>query len=168
MIFPIKITNGEKLFHKLKSGISKRNNSKKHPIRKPKKNGIKMIIEDDVKNLTGTVIIDPNKLNAKIFTALNKEVSVIREVNITTNLKAIKNEVEIANWETSQVRDGIAMVRFIKWLTCCNDLFVSIWLSLICKKVANRPINIRNWSIFIFDKSFCKLSVINAIRIPPF
>jgi hypothetical protein len=38
VIFPIKITKVEKLFHKLKSGISKRNNSKKHPIRKPKKN----------------------------------------------------------------------------------------------------------------------------------
>lgn len=73
-------------------------------------------IEDDVKLLKGTVILDPNKLNAKIFAALNKEVKVIRELNVTTNLKAIKNEVEIANWEVSQVRDGVAMVKFIKWL----------------------------------------------------
>lgn len=73
-------------------------------------------IEDDVKLLKGTVILDSNKLNAKIFTALSNEVKVIREVNVTTNLKAIKNEVEIANWEVSQVRDGVAMVKFIKWL----------------------------------------------------
>ena len=73
-------------------------------------------IEDDVKLLNGRVIFDENKLNAKIFTALNKEVKVIREENVTTNLKAIKNEVEIANWEVSQVRDGVAMVKFIKWL----------------------------------------------------
>ncbi|MDY2632614.1 MAG: aminopeptidase P family protein [Clostridium sp.] len=73
-------------------------------------------IEDDVKLLKGTVILDSNKLNAKIFAALNNEVKVIRELNVTTNLKAIKNEVEIANWEVSQVRDGIAMVKFIKWL----------------------------------------------------
>ena len=73
-------------------------------------------IEDDVKLLKGTVILDPNKLNAKIFTSLSNEVKVIRELNVTTNLKAIKNEVEIANWEVSQVRDGIAMVKFIKWL----------------------------------------------------
>lgn len=73
-------------------------------------------IEDDVKLLKGTVILDPNKLNAKIFTALSNEVKVIRELNVTTNLKAIKNEVEIANWEVSQVRDGVAMVKFIKWL----------------------------------------------------
>lgn len=73
-------------------------------------------IEDDVKLLKGTVIIDSNKLNAKVFTALSNEVKVIRELNVTTNLKAIKNETEIANWEVSQVRDGIAMVKFIKWL----------------------------------------------------
>lgn len=73
-------------------------------------------IEDDVKLLKGTVILDSNKLNAKIFTALSNEVKVIRELNVTTNLKAIKNEVEIANWEVSQVRDGVAMVKFIKWL----------------------------------------------------
>ncbi|MDY6226691.1 MAG: aminopeptidase P family protein [Clostridium sp.] len=73
-------------------------------------------IEDDVKLLKGTVILDPNKLNAKIFTSLSNEVKVIRELNVTTNLKAIKNEVEIANWEVSQVRDGVAMVKFIKWL----------------------------------------------------
>ena len=73
-------------------------------------------IEDDVKLLKGTVILDSNKLNAKIFTALSNEVKIIKEVNVTTNLKAIKNEVEIANWEVSQVRDGVAMVKFIKWL----------------------------------------------------
>ncbi|MCF0147006.1 MAG: aminopeptidase P family protein [Clostridium sp.] len=73
-------------------------------------------IEEDVKLLSGAVILDEMRLNAKIFTSLNDKVKVIRETNITTNLKAIKNEVEIANWEISQVRDGVAMVKFIKWL----------------------------------------------------
>ena len=73
-------------------------------------------IEEDVKLLSGAVILDEMRLNAKIFTSINDKVKVIRETNITTNLKAIKNEVEIANWEISQVRDGVAMVKFIKWL----------------------------------------------------
>lgn len=73
-------------------------------------------IEDHVKELKGTVIIDKNKLNAKVFSALNTEVKVISELNYTTKLKAIKNETEIASIEKSQVRDGVAMVRFIKWL----------------------------------------------------
>lgn len=71
---------------------------------------------DDAKNVKGTVLIDENKLNAKVYKTLSENIKVINEINITTNLKAIKNSTEIANWEVSQVRDGVAMVRFIKWL----------------------------------------------------
>ena len=73
-------------------------------------------VEKDVKVIKGKTLIDSGKLNAKLFTALNKDVEVIKEINITTKLKAIKNSTEIANWEVSQVRDGVAMVKFIKWL----------------------------------------------------
>ncbi|WP_300383578.1 aminopeptidase P family protein [Clostridium sp.] len=73
-------------------------------------------IEDHVKELKGTVILDKSKLNAKVFSALNDEVKVINELNYTTKLKAIKNETEIASMEKSQVRDGVAMVKFMKWL----------------------------------------------------
>ena len=73
-------------------------------------------IEEHVKLIEDTTIIDPNKLNAKIYSCLSSDVKIINEMNITTKLKAIKNEVEIANTEKSQVRDGVAMVKFIKWL----------------------------------------------------
>lgn len=73
-------------------------------------------IEDHAKLIKDTTIIDPNKLNAKIYSCLSKDIKVINEINITTKLKAIKNKVEIANTEKSQVRDGLAMVKFIKWL----------------------------------------------------
>ena len=73
-------------------------------------------IFDDSKNINGTLLIDENKLNAKVYKALSQNIKIIDEINITTNLKAIKNSTEIANWEVSQVRDGVAMVRFIKWL----------------------------------------------------
>ena len=70
----------------------------------------------DVKALTTSVYIDPTKVNASIFEAIPKEIKVIEGINITTNLKAIKNEIELRNLENCQVRDGVAMVRFIKWL----------------------------------------------------
>lgn len=73
-------------------------------------------VEKDVKLIKGKTLIDSGKLNAKLFIALDKDVEVIKEMNITTKLKAIKNSTEIANWEVSQVRDGVAMVKFIKWL----------------------------------------------------
>ena len=73
-------------------------------------------VEKDVRLIKGKTLIDSGKLNAKLFIALDKDVEVIKEMNITTKLKAIKNSTEIANWEVSQVRDGVAMVKFIKWL----------------------------------------------------
>ncbi|MDS0528202.1 aminopeptidase P family protein [Clostridium sp. SHJSY1] len=73
-------------------------------------------IFEDVEAIKNTVIIDPTKVNAKIYSLISKEVKIIEHLNITTSLKAIKNEVEIKNIEVSQVRDGIAMVKFIKWL----------------------------------------------------
>ena len=73
-------------------------------------------IVEDAKSLKGKVIVDENKLNAMVYNSLDKEVTVINEINYTTKLKAIKNEVEIANIEKSQIRDGVAMVKFMKWL----------------------------------------------------
>lgn len=70
----------------------------------------------DVKALTVSVYIDPSKVNASIFKAIPKEVKVIEGTNITASLKSIKNKIELRNLENCQVRDGVAMVRFIKWL----------------------------------------------------
>lgn len=41
---------------------------------------------------------------------------MIESINITTNLKAIKNNVEIECFKNSHIKDGVAMVRFTKWL----------------------------------------------------
>lgn len=71
-------------------------------------------IEEAVKELSGTVLIDPAKVNAKLYSLLTCEIK--EKLNITTTLKAIKNEVEIANFENAHIKDGVAMVKFIKYL----------------------------------------------------
>ena len=71
-------------------------------------------IEKAVKELSGRVMIDPAKVNAKLAVLISAE--IVERSNITTELKAIKNDVEIANLEKCQVRDGVAMVKFIKYL----------------------------------------------------
>ena len=73
-------------------------------------------IFEDVRNIKTSVFIDLLKTNAEIYNAISKEVKVIEGTNITTELKAIKNYVELASLDNCQVRDGVAMVRFIKWL----------------------------------------------------
>lgn len=73
-------------------------------------------IEKATSNIKESVVIDPQKVSAKLYALINEDVKIIEKLNITTTLKAIKNDVEIANTENSQVRDGVAMVKFIKWL----------------------------------------------------
>lgn len=68
--------------------------------------------------LTGadTVMLDANKTNISLYNAINSKTKKIESPNITTNLKAIKNEVEIKNLKWCEIKDGLAMVKFIKWL----------------------------------------------------
>lgn len=71
-------------------------------------------IEEHVKKLNGNTLIDSAKVNAKLYSLLS--CTIIEKLNITTNLKAIKNEIEIANFENAHIKDGVAMVKFIKYL----------------------------------------------------
>ena len=71
-------------------------------------------VEEALKELKGAVLIDPAKVNARLYSLLTCEIK--EKLNITTNLKAIKNEVEIANLENCHIKDGVAMVKFIKYL----------------------------------------------------
>lgn len=75
-------------------------------------------VKNSLKELdeAASIIFDTNKINFCLYDALNKDIKKIDEVNITTKLKAIKNELEIENLKQCQVNDGIAMVKLIKWL----------------------------------------------------
>lgn len=73
-------------------------------------------IYEEISYIKNSVIIDPLKVNAKIYDSIQNDVEIIERLNITTSLKAIKNECEIKNIEKAHIRDGVAMVKFIKWL----------------------------------------------------
>ncbi|MGE7694330.1 aminopeptidase P family protein [Lysinibacillus sp. NPDC094177] len=62
------------------------------------------------------IILDSNKTNITLYNAINSNTKKIESPDITTNLKAIKNEVEIKNLKWCEIKDGLAMVKFIKWL----------------------------------------------------
>ncbi|WP_346889313.1 aminopeptidase P family protein [Clostridium sp. UBA1056] len=73
-------------------------------------------IVSDLKLVKGTITFDPSKTNVWLKEAINKEVNIIEKRNITTDLKARKNPVELRNIENAHIKDGIAMVKFIKWI----------------------------------------------------
>lgn len=75
-------------------------------------------IQTFLRNLSDgdAVILDTNKTNISLYNAINSNTKKIEIPNITTNLKAIKNEVEIKNLKWCEIKDGLAMVKLIKWL----------------------------------------------------
>ncbi|MDR2648456.1 MAG: aminopeptidase P family protein [Clostridiales bacterium] len=62
------------------------------------------------------VLLNPDKTCYSISRILNNREISECETDITTSMKAIKNSVELANLEKVNIRDGIAMIRFILWL----------------------------------------------------
>ncbi|MFR1707459.1 MAG: aminopeptidase P family protein [Clostridium sp.] len=70
----------------------------------------------DLKLVKGTITFDPAKTNVWLKKAINEEVNIVERRNITTDLKARKNPTELKNIENAHVKDGIAMVKFIKWV----------------------------------------------------
>lgn len=73
-------------------------------------------IEKDLANIPSneSVIMDPKKTNYNLYlkTAAHKYF----EINPSTMMKAAKNETEISGIRNAMRRDGVAMVKFFKWL----------------------------------------------------
>ncbi|WP_433999153.1 aminopeptidase P family protein [Endozoicomonas sp.] len=63
-----------------------------------------------------SVLLDPAKASRAIFDALPDSVTAVEGKNPSTAMKAIKNETEIEHFRQALRKDGVAMVRFMKWL----------------------------------------------------
>lgn len=72
-------------------------------------------IETDLKNYTGKLQL-PTNINAAIQAAANTQAQVTLATSPTLLLKAIKNETEIKGFRRAMERDGVAMVKFLRWL----------------------------------------------------
>ena len=62
------------------------------------------------------ILIDPKKTNYAIYSAINPACKIVRGESPVTLLKAIRNEQEIAGIHHAMQRDGVALVKFLKWL----------------------------------------------------
>ncbi len=63
-----------------------------------------------------TIVIDPKRTCYSVSGILPEGVKVVQLTNPTTNLKAVKNSVEVANTRRTMIKDGVALTRFFKWL----------------------------------------------------
>jgi Xaa-Pro aminopeptidase len=62
------------------------------------------------------IYLDPNRNNWALFESIPHSIPKIEGTGIITQLKAIKNNTEIENIRKTMVQDGVAMVKFLKWL----------------------------------------------------
>ena len=63
-----------------------------------------------------TILFDPARTNSWLYDAIAKGCKKAEGENITTLMKAVKNETEIENLKRTHVCDGVAVVRFLYWL----------------------------------------------------
>lgn len=63
-----------------------------------------------------TVMLDPDRINSTVYAILSPKINKIEGLSYIAALKARKNETEIANIKQTLVNDGVAMVKFLKWI----------------------------------------------------
>ena len=75
---------------------------------------VKPYILNEVENKT--ILIDPKKTCYEMYEVLENSKIIELDHDITTNMKAIKNAVEIENTKSAHLKDGISFTRFMKWI----------------------------------------------------
>jgi len=72
---------------------------------------------DAVKGISAErILLDPKKTCFAIYDSVPEGVKIVEDMNPSTALKAIKNEVEIAHTRNAMVKDGVALTKFFKWV----------------------------------------------------
>ncbi len=64
------------------------------------------------------MLIDAKSLNTSLYTLLNEKIEVLSSDSIPSSLKCIKNETEINNTIKAHIKDGIAVTKFMYYLSC--------------------------------------------------
>lgn len=85
-------------------------------------NGVEVLAYDtvasDLKNIVAetSILIDPRRNCFALYKLIPHSVQKILDINPSTNLKAVKNEVEITNTRQAMIKDGVAITQFLKWV----------------------------------------------------
>ena len=70
-----------------------------------------------------SLLLTPERTNAFIYNSISEKVNIVKDISITTRLKAVKNSVEIENIRRVMVKDGVAITKFLFWL----EKNIGIW-----------------------------------------
>lgn len=74
------------------------------------------VYEDVAALRNRSILLDTGSVNCALTGRLHESMREIDEKNPAMRMKAVKNETELANIRKAHIKDGVAMVRFIRWL----------------------------------------------------
>jgi len=60
------------------------------------------------------ILLDPDEVNYTLYKCVGRE--VVEEESPVKRMKTVKNPTEIAGFKSAMLKDGIALVKFLKWL----------------------------------------------------
>ena len=60
------------------------------------------------------ILLDPNEVNYALYKSAVRE--IVEEESPVKRMKTVKNEREITGFRSAMLKDGIAMVKFLKWI----------------------------------------------------
>ncbi len=82
--------------------------------------GVRTAAYDEAKQGIGqyaeyNILLDPNETNYTLSRLVRVQ-EVVRHVSPIPAMKAVKNEAEIRGYRSAMLKDGIALVKFLRWL----------------------------------------------------
>jgi len=87
------------------------------------KNGVEVCAYGEIETAlsklpeNSSIFIDPKRNCYAYLKLIPKSVRKIKDTNPSTNLKAVKNDTELENTRIAMTKDGVAITRFLKWLS---------------------------------------------------
>lgn len=86
-----------------------------------KGNGVTLHAYEEIKDFLQRtkikrLLLNPTQTNYAIYTSIHPSCQIIRGNSPVTSLKSIRNKQEITGIHTAMIKDGVAMVKFLKWL----------------------------------------------------
>lgn len=99
------------------------------------------------------LLIDKNKINNALFQAIPKDVELVFASSPVALLKSIKNNVEIEGTRNAMLKDGVALVRFYRWL----ERALTNGVSLTEMELAGKLTDFRSLQTGYFSESFASI-----------
>ena len=84
-----------------------------------KDEGVEVAAYEDVKKglkdyFEYNILLDPNEVNYTLYKVVTRE--IVEAESPIKRMKTVKNATEIAGFKSAMLKDGIAMVKFLRWL----------------------------------------------------